>query len=328
MKNIHIYSGKDISSNFIKEKLDYWDSKKFLSSSKKYAKKAKIKQLKCFLCENQTSKKVGEFFEIEYRKCNKCNHVYVNRRLSDEDLKQYYHTVDISSTAGYTNKKSIKNRDELFLPKIKFVKKYSHGKKWLDVGAGDGAAVSVINSQGFQGVGLEGNIQSLKFAKKYRKINLIPKILDEIDSTEKYNVISFFGVLEHVSDPINALKISNKILNKNGIIVIEVPNFNSLSSSVQNYTKIADRHLEPITHIMLFTEQSLKFALKKTGFTPIAIWYYGMDIIELMKHLKKKNPMFTKSELCNQLSNYASQFQNIIDKDKKSDFLLMIGKKN
>jgi len=328
MKNIHVYTSKDISSNFLKEKLDLWDSKLFLSTSKKYSKKAKTKQLKCFLCKNSTYKKVGDFFGIEYRKCNKCAHVYVNKRLSDEDLNQYYHSVKISSTAGYTNKKSIENRDKLFLPKIKFVKKYSYGKKWLDVGAGDGAAVSVINSQGFQGVGLEGNIQSLKFAKKYRKINLIPKILDEIDSTEKYNIISFFGVLEHMSDPINALKISNKILNKNGIVVIEVPNFNSLSSSVQNYTKIADRHLEPITHIQLFTEQSLTFALKKTGFTPIAIWYYGMDIIELMKYLKKINPMFTKSELCNLLSNYASQFQNIIDKDKKSDFLLMIGKKN
>ena len=130
--------GKDVSYNFIKSKLDCWDSRKFLLISKKYAKKAKIHQRRCFLCKNSSYVKVGNFFGIEYRKCKKCNHVYVNKRLSNKELKEYYSKVDISSTAGYTDEKSIKDRNELFLPKIEFVKKYAHGKKWLDVGAGDG----------------------------------------------------------------------------------------------------------------------------------------------------------------------------------------------
>lgn len=320
--------GKDVSYNFIKSKLDCWDSRKFLLISKKYAKKAKIHQRRCFLCKNSSYVKVGNFFGIEYRKCKKCNHVYVNKRLSNKELKEYYSKVDISSTAGYTDEKSIKDRNELFLPKIEFVKKYAHGKKWLDVGAGDGAAVSIINSLGFNGTGLEGNIQSLDFAKKYRRINLLPKTLDEVDLKEKQDVISFFGVLEHLTDPINALEISNELLKKHGIVVIEVPNFDSLSTRVQNYTKIADRHLEPISHIMLFTENSLKFALRKTGFSPIASWYYGMDVIELLKYLNKIEPTFIDSELCTLLCKNTSKIQNIFDKDKKSDFLLMIGRKN
>ena len=190
------------------------------------------------------------------------------------------------------------------------------------------AAVSIINSLGFNGTGLEGNIQSLDFAKKYRRINLLPKTLDEVDLKEKQDVISFFGVLEHLTDPINALEISNELLKKHGIVVIEVPNFDSLSTRVQNYTKIADRHLEPITHIMLFTENSLKFALRKTGFSPIASWYYGMDVIELLKYLNKIEPTFIDSELCTLLCKNTSKIQNIFDKDKKSDFLLMIGRKN
>jgi len=328
MRKVFFNFGKEISFTFIKEKLNNWDSKKFLLTSKKYAKKAKINQTKCFLCENLIHTDVGTFFGIKYRQCKKCSHVFVNKRLSNEKLIKYYSNVDISSTAGYTNKKSIKDRDKLFLPKIEFIKKYAKGKKWLDVGAGDGAAVSVINSLGFIGHGLEGNIQSLNFAKKNRNIHLIPKTLDEINLEEKQNIVSFFGVLEHIADPINALKITNKLLEKNGLVVIEVPNYDSLSSRIQNYTKIADRHLEPITHIMLFTEKSLKFALKHTGFSPIAIWYYGMDVIELLKYLKKINSKFIDSELCNLLCKYTSQFQTIVDKDKKGDFLLMIGRKN
>lgn len=328
-KRLFYQYGKSISNDFVVDKLLKWDSKKFLTTSKEFANKISIRQKKCPICNNTRSKKLNAFFGIDYMRCSKCSHVFVSKRLTDENLNSYYSNIDISSTAGYTNKKSLKEREELFKPKIQFVKKFAKGKNWLDVGAGDGAAITVMNRYGFNGNGLESNIQARQFAKKNRRIDLVPKTLDEIIiENKRWNIISFFGVLEHIPDPISALKNSNQLLEKNGIVVIEVPNYDSISSFVQNLTGIADRHLEPITHIMLFTEKSLKNALKKTGFTPIAVWYYGMDMIELLKYIKKLDDGFVGSELCISLCEHINEFQKIIDQKRRSDFILMIAKKN
>ena len=52
----------------------------------------------------------------------------------------------------------------------------------------------------------------------------------------KWDVISFFGVLEHIPDPMKALKICNSILKKDGIIVTIA--FHSLEDNIiKNFFK-------------------------------------------------------------------------------------------
>ena len=45
---------------------------------------------------------------------------------------------------------------------------------------------------------------------------------------EKYDIITFWDVLEHVTDPLSALNRSNKLLKKGGIIAINYPDINSI----------------------------------------------------------------------------------------------------
>ena len=63
-------------------------------------------------------------------------------------------------------------RKKLFLSKIQFIKKYSKGKYWLDVGAAVGAALSCATSEGFRASGIEVSKTSVEFAKKYLFIDL------------------------------------------------------------------------------------------------------------------------------------------------------------
>ena len=272
--------GKNVTDEFVKNKLN-WDRKYWVRTLKKLAKHSKVKQKKCYICSGYKSKKVCNFYGINYLMCSNCSHVYGNKRLSENELTTYYSTDEDYFKKAYTNKKLLALRKNLFIPKIKHVKKYATGKNWLDVGSGDGIAVSAAISEGFNGKGIEISKSARGFARKYLNVELYGQPLETfvLENKKKFDVVSFFGVLEHITKPIEALKISNKLLRKNGIIVMEVPNYDSLSSYVQKLADVTDRHLDPTQHIMMFTLESAKYSLQKTGFRPIVVWCYGMDVI-------------------------------------------------
>jgi 2-polyprenyl-3-methyl-5-hydroxy-6-metoxy-1,4-benzoquinol methylase len=317
-----------MSQEFIKTKLN-WDSTYYEKTGKKLAKISKIIQKSCYVCSSRKSFIISNFFGINYRKCKVCNHVFAERRLSEQQLIKFYSENKTYMINPYLQKKLVNLRKEIFGPKIDFIKQFTNGKKWLDVGSGDGIAPYISKRKGFDVKGLELSNVSRIFAKKHLKLNLINKTLADFshENHDKFNVISFFGVLEHIPDPVRELKLSNKLLKKNGLVAFSVPNYNSVSSYTQVLTQHPDRHLLPYLHIMLFTLNSAKYILKKSGFTPIAVWLWGMDMIEILKYMNSCDKKFSNSILSTILIDNLNSFQLILDQSKLSDEFLIIGKK-
>ena len=298
-------------------------------TTKKYVKISNISQDVCYICKSKKKSIIGNISGINYVICKKCKHVYTDKRLSLENLNMFY-TKDRSFSNTYSNKKFLKLREDIVRPKIKLISKYAKGKNWLDIGSADGSSIQILKKKGFNATGLELSEHSIKFAREFRNVELLPYDLDEFSrtSTKKWNVISMFCILEHLIDPVKALKCSNRLLSKNGIIAIEVPNFDSISSYIQLTSKnIPDRHLLVNSHIMLFTKESLIYALNKSGFQPIAMWCFGMDTIELLKFLRQNTRTFKNSFLEKILMSLVNSIQLSIDKQKLSDSMLMIAMK-
>jgi len=323
------FYGKKISKEFIKLKFDHDTEFSYKKTTEKLAKLSNIKQNSCYICGGRKTKKEITFFDITYLRCLKCSHVYADKRLSEEVLNKFYRDGKSSQGSAYSNKKMLKLREEIIRPKIQFIKKFAKGKNWLDVGSADGSTITIGNDEGFKTQGIEISKEARIFAKKFRNIDLYPKSLESFqqDNDKKLDVISYFGVLEHLSLPIQSLKISHDLLSKNGIIAVEAPNYDSISTSVQKLSTVFDRHLVPHTHIMLFTLKSLKFALRKAGFKPIATWVWGMDVIELLKYVNRLDKKFGKSELSMILYNKINELQAIFDKENKGDSILVVAKK-
>ena len=245
--------GKKVSKIFIDTKLNN-KSFKIQNAAKKLSLLSNLKQQICFICGSKNNQKEISFYNTQYVKCKRCTHVFTNRRLSDSNLNKFY-VNDITYSSTFANKKILKMRENLVRPKLAFIKKYVKGKKWLDVGSADGSAISVLSQDGFNCYGIEVSKNSREFAKKYRKLDLYPNTLETFykENKKKFDTVSFFGVLEHLSDPIRALQISNKILKNDGIVAMTVPNYNSLSTYVQSLEKYTDRHLiETVRQILFF----------------------------------------------------------------------------
>lgn len=105
------------------------------------------------------------------------------------------------------------------------ISQYSKGKTALDIGCGTGEFIQRGLDFGWKidGIELSSNARSIALAKT--KTNIKQDIFDPYFENSKYDVITLWHVLEHLSDPVIYLNKFKEILNPNGIIVIAVPNF-------------------------------------------------------------------------------------------------------
>ena len=288
---------------------------------------------KCYICQNPGPfQEVLSVWSVHYVQCPKCRHVFLPRRLSEKAMESFY-THNKSYAATYANPESNRYRKEhVAKPKVDYVKQFvckSKGR-WLDVGTGSGEIVAVVQEKGWEVVGLELSKTSCQFAKEQYGVDLIQKTLNQYAASSKsgFDVITFYGVLEHLADPMSALKTAYGMLVRGGILAAEVPNFDSLSTRVQAaFPKQAVRHAEPVGHMMLFTLESLKKAFELNGLTPLAAWYFGMDVHELMFHLALGEASFETHPVRNALYEHLNYLQGIIDRSRLSDEILMVGKK-
>jgi SAM-dependent methyltransferase len=169
------------------------------------------------------------------------------------------------------NKKSILQRI-LFLP----IKNYLRGtiispnKSILDVGCGSGQFLYEMKELGLKVYGVEPG----KFNKAgNERHNLNIKNNDLISARfppNYFDIITINQVLEHIPNPSETIKELFRVLNKDGVLIIGVPNTNSLA---YNLFKKYWYQLDVPRHLFDFSKDNLKQLLKKEGFNIKKIRY-------------------------------------------------------
>ena len=295
-----------------------------------------IEQAQCYVCGTESREPLIIIHGFQYVTCSACEHVYTSRRYSDDSIRRFYESNAYWAEVTYANKETCYyRRDNVALPKVEFVERYLGEKfgTWIDVGSGIGDMVSVAQTKGYRAVGLELSTTSVDFARQVFGLQLVRSTIGEYlaDHPEVIgtaSVVSMIGVLEHVVSPISLLNDAQRTLRAGGVAMIQVPNAKSLASMVQAcFPENVFRHMSPIEHIMLFTESSLTTALKLTGFEPVAYWYHGLDIYELMTNLVMANSRVQDSMLFKTLLESMNDIQQVIDNREQSDRIICIAKK-
>jgi len=240
-----------------------------------------------------------------------------------EDLKLGYYEdfyqKDTSYQATYADRQKAYYRlNNVADPKAKWVisvyeKHFKDNPFYLmDLGAGSGHFVRACRDLGLSAFGTEISQSGVNFAKEVFNVNLDKENVDEME-IRKDQIITFFGFLEHL---INPKKLLRKVRKSCNMVVIEVPNWNSFSTTVQCLTGQASRHAVPFEHLHMFTRRSLERLLKECGFKPIAWWFFGMDMFELSNQVAYNSNL--KAE---DVYKGLSKFQNALDRREMSDFM-------
>jgi len=99
----------------------------------------------------------------------------------------------------------------------------------LDVGCGTGAAMEMF-SRRFEAYGLDPSPHAIEFCRQRGLTNLFLGDLAGYPAGERFDLVTFLDVLEHVEDDRGALLAAHKLLGDGGKLLITVPAFPSLWS--------------------------------------------------------------------------------------------------
>ena len=231
---------------------------------------------------------------VLYRRCWQCSHVFVGSQPTTETLAQYF-TESEEHSMVYTDRDSVELRlGQVIEPKLDWVAETYYERcgrplrSVLDVGAGGGHFVEACRRAGLEAEGYEISEASMRFAKDVFGIDLRnTDFLDAESPSAQFDVITFWGLLEYTPHPRDFIRVARRMLDPDcGMLVVEVPRFDCLSTAIQsNSSSVVARHLDPTSHVNLFSDASLATALRSSGFKPVAAWYFGMDAYELLVQL-------------------------------------------
>jgi 2-polyprenyl-3-methyl-5-hydroxy-6-metoxy-1,4-benzoquinol methylase len=144
----------------------------------------------------------------------------------------------------------------------------------LDVGCGPGLFMELAQQAGFRVTGLEYNPTLAARARERTRAEVVEgDFLSSDLGDRRFDVVTLLDVIEHLADPIAALKRCRELLNPGGALVLYTPNHASL---IVQLAVMLDRvtrgrcsgpvrEIFDCTHVVYFDQQSLMQALAKAG---------------------------------------------------------------
>ena len=136
--------------------------------------------------------------------------------------------------------------------------------KLLDIGCGKGRFLLNAKKAGWEIEGQEFSSSQAKISSKKLGVKIWNGELKNLPlKKESYKVITLWHVLEHVPDPKAYISIIKELLEPNGILVIEVPNYDSWQARIG---KTKWFQLDVPRHLWQFTSNGLLELLSKNGF--------------------------------------------------------------
>ncbi len=246
----------------------------------------------CNICGNKKQKPfLGEIATWEHPEkfniveCKKCRLKFLSPRPTSAYIGKYYQSEsywgeNLQDYKVKDNGRALlrKKQDKNIYREILAFKKAG---SIFDIGAGTGTFLANLKNLGWKVGGIEFSKDAVAFAKRVYKINLKRGDFNKLTlSKKKFDVITFNNSLEHLYDPKGALRKARQMLKKDGLIVVTVPNIESLGQLIFKKRWLP---LHPPKHLYHFSDETLTKMLKNADLKSIKVnhWcfhhaYYGV----------------------------------------------------
>lgn len=265
----------------------------------------------CILC--QAGKASLEYEPLKIVRCIGCGLYFRDASAPQAD----YYIESERYCNNFTDSAKIQARKNDAEERFKLISEITGLKegRLLDIGANDGISMLQAQKMGFLVFGCEPNKFALQEAKQHN-LDIIAGRLEEVfESLKKiapFNIITLFHVLEHLENPLEALRKITKLLHSNdGWLIIEVPDIESPMAKIYGWDDLRINQ----EHLFYFSQSTLCLLLLKVGLTPVflkrRVWNsQGQDLFSNFIRL----PFF--SELYSVLRITKKNFLKMLQKDK------------
>jgi SAM-dependent methyltransferase len=207
-------------------------------------------------------------------KCSRCGLYRLETSDEYDDfLKKYYSEGYFKSGddkfgyADYLAEESmVKKNMRSYLNDLKEIK---NSGELLDVGCASGFLLEEAKCLGYEVSGIDTSEYIVSRARDDIRESITCSALHEAKfESDKFDVITMFDLIEHLSDPLTDLKKVSEWLNPEGILVIGTGDVESL------YSKLLGHHnhfFAPPHHLFFFSRKTITKLLEQSGLKVVSI---------------------------------------------------------
>lgn len=206
--------------------------------------------------------------------CSACRIAQTIPRPSEQEISHYYPPVYYPtselSQRDYDRQIGKFQRDKL----LRLTMHRSKGKL-LDVGCGVGYFVKEAQAAGFDAQGIELSETPVMIGQQRWSLDLrCGDLLDSDYPPRSFDVITFWQAFEHMLHPVQVLDKTRDLLKPKGLLVIAIPNFNSIQSRI-----FRERwyHLEVPRHLFHYNPDSLSSLVRNHGFEVVGVNFHSRE---------------------------------------------------
>ena len=198
-----------------------------------------------------------------YKKCKECGALFVDNALTFDELETIY------TNSSFDEKDEGCQASETYARYVKKKIADIHGKA-MDIGASEGSFLMELQKLGYEDVsGVEPTLAAIEKADPSIRDKLIHAMFDAKDfEKNSYDLISFFQVIEHVSDPQGVLAGIHDLLKEDGHVIIVGHNYKSLVNRLMGRKS----PIYCLGHLQIFSPKSVRKLLERIGYTDIQVF--------------------------------------------------------
>lgn len=222
----------------------------------------------CILCNGTQSEVLLEQPPHTVYQCKSCSLGFLYPQPPKEALPKLYEKSYFAEQYDIgvpPDSPAFDRRLNLLTHRVKFFQRKKKTGRLLDIGSGNGYFLALCQRMGFEVQGLDIS----KFAAEYAIDTLhLPVLISEIGDADfqssQFDIITLWHFLEHTRNPLQVVRNAVRWLRKDGIIVIEVPNYKG--TDAQNYGEEWTGWQLPY-HFFHFSPETLTNLLQLCGLT-------------------------------------------------------------
>ena len=225
----------------------------------------------CPLCGARVSGRVGRWNELAVWRCEGCQHSFVAPVPDPTQLAAIYEAgyyEGSTQPTGFRNYAGLHDaRIRMFGRHLDLIAKGGGAGRLLDVGCANGDFLVEARHRGWDVLGVDPSAARTEVIAA--GVPLVgTTVRDAAVAERSLDVITFWDVLEHVSDPVEDLRSAKRLLKVGGLVVATVPDAGNVVANLSGRRWFGFRTTGE--HLQFFSRQSLRKAMEEAGFRLIS----------------------------------------------------------